>query len=110
MLVNLQFHASNPPAASTAGWRALDRIAALPVLALDGVYDQAHLLPHCPGKEASDGMREPAGYFHQLFCGGAARTLQQVQDFGGLAALAGYLRLFAAFGAASAPQAAKRRR
>ena len=37
-------------------------------------------------------MRLPAGGFHEFFQGGAAGPFQQVQDLGGLAALAGASR------------------
>ena len=81
-----------------------DRVGALPVLALGGRDGQPHLLAHGPGQEAADGMRLPAGGFHQFLGGDAARPLQQVQDLGGLAAVArlglgglGFLRALGRF-------------
>src|ERR1019366_3007095 len=38
-------------------------------------------------------MRQPAGGFHQFFRSGAAGPFQQIEDLGGLAAIAGSLGL-----------------
>jgi hypothetical protein len=81
---------------------ALNRVAALPILALGGRNGQAHLFPQGSADEPADAVRLPASGFQQLLRGGSAGPLEQVQDLGGLAALAGYFRFFAAFEAAGA--------
>src|ERR1017187_10227530 len=70
-----------------------DRVPALPVLGLGGPDRQPHLLAQDAGQEPADRVRLPAGGFHKFLPGGAARALQQVEDLGGLAALAGDGRL-----------------
>src|SRR5207248_10722386 len=80
---------------------AFDGVRTLAVRCLGGRHSQPHLLAHRAGQEAANGMRLPTSSFHQLFRGGPARPLEQVQDFGGLAALAGAcrrLRLSVGFG------------
>src|ERR1039458_2604668 len=68
---------------------AFDRVAALPVLGLDGRDREPHLLAQGAGQEPTDGVSLPAGGFHKFLQGGAAGALQQAEDLGGLAALAG---------------------
>jgi hypothetical protein len=68
---------------------ALHSIAALLILGLGGRHRQSHLLAQGTGHKAPDRVRLPAGGFHELLQGGAAGALQQVEDLGGLAALAG---------------------
>ena len=73
---------------------AFDRVAALRVLGFGGRDRQAHLLPQGAGQEPTDRVRLPAGGFHEFLQGGAAGVLQQVEDLGGLAALAGAVAFF----------------
>src|ERR1035441_8125291 len=63
-------------------------VAALPVLALGGRDRQPQLLADGSGEEAPERMRLPAGGLHQFLQGGAVGAFEQVQDLGGLAALA----------------------
>src|ERR1017187_2786122 len=63
-------------------------VAALPVRALGGRDRQPQLLADGSGEEAPERMRLPAGGLHQVLQGGAVGALEQVQDLGGLAALA----------------------
>ena len=77
-----------------------DGITSLPVFALGGNNGQAHLLTDGAGQEAADGMRLPSAGLLKLLRCCAARPLQQVQDFGGFAAVAGaggFLRAFGRF-------------
>ena len=80
------------------GNSGFDGVGALPVLALGGCDGQAHLLADSPRQEPADGMRLPAGGFHQFLGCCAAGPLQQVQDLGGLAAVAGAGGFLLAFG------------
>jgi len=87
---------SGGPAARCGGNRkrsGFDGIAALPVLALRGCHSQAHLLPNRARQEPANRMGLPAGRFHQLLAGNAARPLEQFEDRLGLAAFAGALLL-----------------
>ena len=68
---------------------ALDGVAALRVLGLGGLYLQTKLFADRARQIPTNGMRLPAGRFHQLFDRGARRPLQQVQDPGSFRALAG---------------------
>ena len=68
---------------------AFDRVAALFVLGLGGGDRQPHLLAQGAGQEPADRVRLPAGGFPEFLQGGAAGAFQQVEDLGGLAALAG---------------------
>src|ERR1700733_5034848 len=77
---------------------ALDRVAALPVLALGGCHGQSHFLADGARQEPAYGMWLPAGGFHQLLRCYAARPFQQFQNLVGLATLAGALRFLSAFG------------
>lgn len=71
----------------------LDRVAAFPVLALcRGDFD-AHFLAKRPRKESAHRVRLPAGGFHQFLGGRAAGSLQQVDNLGGFAAVAGGIGL-----------------
>src|ERR1035437_8619101 len=81
------------------GWAsAFDRVAALLVLGLGGRDRQSHLLAQGAGQEPTDRVRLPAGGFHEFLPGGAAGAFQQVEDLGGLAALAGAGCLLARIG------------
>jgi hypothetical protein len=71
------------------GSSALHGIAALPVLALRGRHGQPHLFADRPREEAANRMFLPARQLHQFLERRAVRSLQQVQDLGGLAAVAG---------------------
>jgi len=71
----------------------LDRVAALPVLALGGLDCQAHLLAQRTADESAQAVRLPAGGLQQLLGRGASLPLQQAQDRLGLAALADALLL-----------------
>jgi len=51
---------------------------------------QPHPFSDRARKEAADGMRLPAGGFHQFLRGGTALSFQQVKDLFGLATLAGH--------------------
>jgi hypothetical protein len=64
---------------------ALDRVVALPVVALRGGDREAHLLPEGPADEPADAVRLPAGGLHNLL---QVTPPHQVEDLGGLAALA----------------------
>src|ERR1035441_7134560 len=68
---------------------AFDRVAALLVRGLGGGDRKPRLLAQGAGQEPADRVRLPAGGFHEFLQGGAAGALQQVEDLGGLAALAG---------------------
>ena len=83
--------------ANTSG-SGLDRVAALPILALGGRDRQPHLLANRAGEEPAHGMRLPAGRFNQLLRSDASRLPQQIQDLVGLAARAGGLSFLSAFG------------
>src|ERR1019366_313934 len=48
---------------------AFDRVAALPVLGLDGRDRQPHLLAQGAGQEPTDGVSLPAGGFHKFLQG-----------------------------------------
>src|ERR1017187_214063 len=63
-------------------------VPALPVRAFVGHARQPQLLADGPGEEAPKRMRLPAGGLHQFLQGGAVGAFEQVQDLGGLAALA----------------------
>src|SRR5258706_2194444 len=81
-----------PPGRSPAadGFSKMSRfygIGALAVLALGGCHGQAHLLADRPRQEPAYRIRLPASGFHQFLRGGSAGSLQQFQDFGGLAAI-----------------------
>src|ERR1035437_1806749 len=65
-----------------------DGVPALPVRALGGRDRQLQLLADGSGEEAPERMRLPAGGLHQFLQGGAVGAFEQVQDLGGLAALA----------------------
>src|SRR6266851_3435586 len=79
------------PLAAAGIWEVLgfDRVGALSVLALGGGDDQPPFLAYRAGQEAADRMRKPACGFHQFLRSGAAGPFQQVEDLGGLAAVAG---------------------
>src|ERR1019366_10210184 len=77
---------------------ALERVAALPVRGLGGRDGQAHLLAQDAGDKSSDRVSLPAGGFHQIRPGSATRALQQVEEFGGFAALARTAGLLARLG------------
>jgi hypothetical protein len=62
-------------------------IAPLPVPALGGGDGQAHLLAQRPADESA--QRLPAGGFEQFLGGSSTRPLEQFEDRGGFAALAG---------------------
>jgi hypothetical protein len=89
-----------PAARFGANWRtlSLDRVAAFPVLALRGHDRHAHLLGNRARQEPTHGMRLPSGRFHQLLARYAAGTLQQIEHFGGLAAIPGTLGFRRALG------------
>src|ERR1035437_6070982 len=72
---------------------AFDRVAALRVVGLGRRDRQAHLLAQGAGKKPTNRVCLPARGFHEFLQGGASRTLQQVEDLGRLAALAGAGRL-----------------
>src|SRR5712691_1231294 len=87
---------ATPPSGYPAAWRgtelggsALHGVAALPVVALDGLNGQSHFRTHRTGQEPAQGMRLPAGDFKQFLGSRAAGPLQPVQDLSGLAAVAG---------------------
>src|ERR1035437_3434006 len=89
-----------PPGRSPGGekepnrWAlAFDRVAALRVVGLGRRDRQAHLLAQGAGKKPTNRVCLPARGFHEFLQGGASRTLQQVEDLGRLAALAGAGRL-----------------
>ncbi len=67
---------------------AFDGISAYPVFGLCGCNIQPHLPAQNTGDKSSHRVRLPAGGFHQVRPGGSARSLQQVQEFRGLAAVA----------------------
>ena len=77
---------------------ALDGVAALPVLGLGGLYLQTKLLADSARQVPTDGMRLPAGGFHQFFECRAVRPFQQFQDLRCLAALARTRFLLSGFG------------
>src|ERR1700691_41675 len=85
------------PAARCEGL-GFDRVAAHAVLALKGCNGQSHFLADGARQEPAHGMRLPARDLHQFFSGDAAGPLQQVQDLGGLAAVADTTQLLSAFG------------
>ena len=66
-----------------------ERVGSFFALAFCGRERQAHFLPDCSGQEPANGMWLPARGFHQLFQSGTAGPLQQIQDLGCFAALAG---------------------
>src|SRR5207245_11134387 len=55
---------------------------------------QAHFLSQGAGQEATHRVGLPVGGFHEVVKGGSAGPFQQVQDLGGVAALAGAFALF----------------
>src|SRR5271165_1742897 len=57
-----------------------DRVGALPVLSFGRCNRQAHLLADDARQEPANGMRLPAGDFHELLLGDPVRPLQQVED------------------------------
>src|ERR1700735_1150552 len=67
---------------------ALERIAARSIFGPGGGDGQAHLLAEDAGNKTTDRMSLPAGGFHKIGPGGAARALQQAEELGGLAARA----------------------
>ena len=78
-----------------------DRVTALAVLALCGNDVETHLLANRPRQEATRRMRLPAGGFHQFLRRRSARPLQQFQDRGCLAAVAGGIAFLFGLGALS---------
>src|SRR5205085_12185829 len=76
-------------------WRsALYSIATLPVLTLGGRDGQPHLLADRARQKTANAVRLPGRSFHQFLQRGSVRPFQQVQDLGGLAAVAGTAALF----------------
>ena len=82
---------------------AFDRVGALAVLALGRNDGQAHLPGDCPRQEPADGMRLPSAGFLQFLRGGAALPLQQIDDPGGFAAVAGAQLMASIFPNATSP-------
>jgi hypothetical protein len=77
-----------------------DGIATLAILGACGSDGQAHLRAYDARKKSAKGMWLPAGGFQQFLGGCAARPLEQVEDLGGLATVAGgsgFLRAFGRF-------------
>src|SRR5271170_6229314 len=92
-----------PPSTNPAAWfeanrrgSGFDRVAALSVLALGGGHGQPHFLADSARQEPTNGMRLPAGDFHQLLGGDAARSFEQIQNPRGFAAV-GLLRALGRF-------------
>lgn len=92
---------ATPPSPSPAAlcrqeWRlGFDGVSAFPV-SLDRGDGQPELLAQGAGKEPADRVWLPAGYLHQFFGRGAARSFQQFHHLGSLAAIPGSVGLFAA--------------
>ena len=82
------------------GQSGFDGVGALAVLSLGRCDGQPHFLSNRPGQEPSDRMRLPASCFHQFLGGDPARSLEQFEHRGGLAAVpcaSGFLRAFGRF-------------
>jgi len=79
------------------------RVAPLAVLGLGGRECQPHFLPNHAGQEPAHRMRLPAACFLQIFGGGAARPLEQVENLSGFAAISGTGSLRSAFGRSLGP-------
>src|SRR2546422_7759599 len=76
-----------------------DAVNAFAVLAACGVYGQPHFLAQRPADEPAYAVRLPAGGLHDLGERRAALPLEQAEDRGLLAAVAGCGGLVATFGA-----------
>src|SRR3989449_7282625 len=76
-----------------------DAVNAFAVLAACGVYGQPHFLAQRPADEPAYAVRLPAGRLHDLGERCATLTLEQAQDRGLLAAIAGCGGLAASFAA-----------
>jgi hypothetical protein len=74
----------------TAGGSGLDGVSALAAITLGRRNGQSHLLPDRPRQEPTNRMRQPARGLHEFLRGDPAGPLEQIQDLGGLAAIAGF--------------------
>jgi len=83
-----------PGGETSANWcfSALECVAARTILDLRGRDGQAHFLAEDARDESAHRMRLPAGGFHEIGTGGAARALQQAKELGGLATQGGRSR------------------
>src|SRR5689334_16968522 len=71
------------------GTSAFNGIGALSLLSLFRYDAQAHLFANRAGEEAPDGVGLPASGLHQFRERSPLRPLQQIQHFGGFAAIPG---------------------
>jgi len=100
--MNRRVNKEKPPRRNPGGRKsadrsvsAFDRVAAFPVGALGRGDGEAHLLAQDPGQEPADRMGLPAGGLPKFLPAGPARPPQQVENLGGLGAMAGPGGLFA---------------
>jgi hypothetical protein len=75
-----------------------DGVGTLAIFPFGRGHCQPHLLADRARQKPANGMWLPAGGFHELFGGDAARSLEEFQNLAGLAAFANRLGFLSAFG------------